>query len=146
MKSNAINKKSITSVSDFAELERIRDFVRCSAMKFGFAEDEAQKISLAVDEAVSNLIKHAFHLDSEKQIKIEVESRNNWFTVNILDDGKPFNPLEVDTPNMIEYLKNYEKGGLGIHIMKLVMDKIDYVPSHARGDSRNILRLSKQLN
>ncbi len=145
MKNDCANRNSINSVSDFAELAGIRSFVRCKALEFGFSEEDAQKISLAVDEAVTNLIKHAYKLDSEKQIRVEIDEHGDEFTVNILDDGIPFNPLNARTPDMIEYLKNYEKGGLGIHIMKLVMDDIAYLPGSPAQNRRNMLKLTKRL-
>jgi serine/threonine-protein kinase RsbW len=141
------NKKygSLTAVSDNSELIRIREFVEDNALKFGFNEDESQKIALAVDEACSNLIKHAYKLDKTKTIWINIETQNNEFVVKIIDEGSPFDPLEVTQPDMKKYFKNFKRGGLGIQIMKLVMDTINYFPSYD-GNSKNILELRKHLN
>jgi serine/threonine-protein kinase RsbW len=136
--------KRICAISDFAELNRIRKFVVDQAVDFGFSEEESLKISLAVDEACTNLIEHSYKHDKNKQFFIQIDTGMNNFTVSILDDGKPFNPTYVKPPNMNEYLKKYKRGGLGIHIMRKVMDEISYFPS---GDTnkKNVLKLKKTL-
>ena len=136
--------KMICALGDFEELSRIRKFVYSQAMNCGFKDEEAQKICLAVDEACSNLIRHAFHFDRSKEICIQVEFAKKLFTVSIIDEGIPFDPLSVETPNMSEYFKQYRKGGLGIQLMRKVMDEIDYSPSDDK-HPRNVLKLKKAL-
>jgi serine/threonine-protein kinase RsbW len=127
------------------ELSRIRDFVYNRAIHYGFADEEAQKISLAVDEACSNLIKHAFKFDRERQIQVEIEIGKKYFTVKIMDDGVPFNPLSVTEPDMKEYFNEFKRGGLGILIMRKVMDKISYTPSSSK-NKKNTLLLKKAFS
>jgi serine/threonine-protein kinase RsbW len=136
---------SLIASSDNSELSRIRDFVEQNAIQFGFDESNSQKIALAVDEACSNLIKHAYKLDKSKNIWINIETQSNEFVVKIIDEGNPFDPLEVPKPDMKKYFKSYKRGGLGIQIMRLVMDKINYFPSNG-GNTKNILELRKVLN
>lgn len=139
-------QNNLCAVSDFKELGRIREFVLKKAIVFGFSDDEAQKISLAVDEACSNLIRHAFNFDSNKKICVEIELNNkDMFVVNILDDGKPFNPLDVESPDMKSYFREFRTGGLGISIMKKVMDDISYTPSDSK-KAKNLLQLKKNLS
>lgn len=130
---------------DFKELKKIRSFIIKHAKSFGFNDSESQNIALAVDEACSNLIKHAFKFDSEKKILIEIEKNSRFFTVKIMDDGAPFNPLEVEAPNMEDYFREYKIGGLGIQIMRKIMDEITYLPSKP-SQGNNILTLKKALN
>jgi serine/threonine-protein kinase RsbW len=144
-KNKNINPDTICAVGDFKELSRIRDFVFARALDRGFSDGDAQKIVLAVDEACTNLIEHAFKLDKSRNICVTVELEPNTFTVNIIDDGKPFDPTGVSKPDMDQYFKQFKKGGLGIHLMRSVMDEISYTPSTSSGDSKNILRLSKQI-
>lgn len=130
---------------DNSELERIRDFVSRKASDFGFDDATTQKITLAVDEACSNVIRHSYKFDTEKQICISIGSIGEEFIIKIFDEGGEFNPLKVESPDMSEYLKNFKKGGLGIHIIKLIMDEIQYTPNV--GDpARNMLCLKKYLH
>jgi serine/threonine-protein kinase RsbW len=131
--------------SDYAELYRIREFITRNALSFGFNDKEAGDISLAVDEACTNLIKHAYRDDSEKTIRLLIETNKKKFIVKIMDDGNPFNPLEAPLQNMKEYLSNKQKGGLGIHIIRSVMDEISYYPS-TKSQPENVLTLQKTLN
>ena len=140
-----INDKYICVRSEFTELQHIRDFILNQAIAFGFPEKEASNIVLAVDEACSNLIKYAFKLDDSQEFCIEIGNELNDFIVHISDQSNSFNPLDVDRPDMPKYFKELKRGGLGIHIMRSVMDNIEYSPS-TRKSNKNILKLVKSLN
>ena len=141
------NIKSIKSnfEATFDELDDIRAFVKDNAELFGFNEDDSYKISLAVDEACTNLIRYSFKLEPSHKIKIEISENRNEFIINIKDNGNSFNPLDVPAPDMEEYLQKFKRGGLGIHIMRSVMDEISYFPSKQNG-RQNVLKLVKMLN
>lgn len=146
IKEKVLNKEnSICAFGDFSELQRIRNFVFTKAQLFGFDENEASKIALAVDEACTNLIKHSFNLDKSKEFCVSIEPANMEFIVKILDKGSPFNPLDISELDMKEYFRNYKKGGLGIQLIRSIMDKISYLPSNAQ-KTENELVLTKKLN
>src|SRR3989339_1556417 len=109
-KEKILNKENyICACGDFSELHKIRNFVYSKAQVFGFDDNDASKIALAVDEACTNLIKHSFNLDKTKEFCVSVEPSSFNFTVKIHDKGQPFNPMEVDKLDMNEYFKNYKK-------------------------------------
>lgn len=137
--------KKVCATSDFTELYRIREFVMKRAEEFGFSDYDASQIGLAVDEACTNIIKHSFKTDKSKQFCVQIETNANFFIVEISDDGKPFDPLSVPEVNMKEYIKNYKRGGLGIHIIRNVMDEVEYSPSKGP-NSMNTLKLKKYLH
>lgn len=136
--------KSICTSASIQELERIRDFIDYWATGFGFNEIDTNKIILAVDEACSNLIKYAFHNQSQNEICIKIENKKPYFIINISDNAPPFDLTERPDLNMNEYFNLMKRGGLGIHIIKNVMDEIIYKPSGNKR-SRNLLKLKKQL-
>ncbi|TAL70936.1 MAG: ATP-binding protein [Bacteroidetes bacterium] len=145
-KNKILNKGNIICCcGDFSELYRIRKFIYKNAQLFGFDENESNKIALAVDEACTNLIKHSFNLDKSKEFCVTIEPSTLKFTIKILDSGEPFNPLQVVETNMNEYFKGYKKGGLGIQIIRAVMDEISYLPSNIER-KENILILTKILS
>ena len=117
-----INDKYICVRTEFSELEHIRDFIVKQAVSFGFPENDASQIALAVDEACSNLIKYSFKLDDSQEFCIEIGNKLNDFIVHILDQSDSFNPLDVDRPDMQEYFKELKRGGLGIHIRNGISD------------------------
>ena len=82
----------------------VREFVSASARKFGFSDEEVSKIALAVDEACTNVIKHAYKFDPTKVITVTIRPRGRTFEVSIRDTGRQFNPSDVLAPDMKEYL------------------------------------------
>ena len=145
MKSKKQDNEQITFRSDYSELYRISEYIILNALSFGFDHENAEKISLAVDEACTNLIKYAYGLDNNKTIRLIIETNKKNFIVKIMDDGNPFNPLEVPMQNMKEYIGKMQKGGLGIHLMRSVMDDITYFPMN-KSHPENVLKLQKTLN
>ncbi len=138
--------KSICTSGSSQELEKIRDFIDYWATEFGFSKIDTNKIILAVDEACSNLIKYAFQNTNENdnEICIKIETKKPDFIINISDDAPPYDLTERPDLNMNEYFNRMKRGGLGIHIIKNVMDEITYKPSDNKS-TKNILKLKKQL-
>jgi serine/threonine-protein kinase RsbW len=136
---------TICTAVDPVELSRIRDFVKSKAEVFGFGDGDCNRIVLAVDEACSNLIEHAYKKDSTKLLCVEIDSLDKDFIIKILDNAIPFDPLKVKQPDMEVYFKTLKRGGLGIKIMRLVMDEILYYPSNEQNQV-NTLILKKHLN
>ena len=121
MKTTSIKVESRTE-----RLIAVRDFVSESARAFGFSDEDISKIALAVDEACTNVIKHAYRSDPTKIIQVNVRAGDGTFQVAILDEGIPFNPMQVQPLDMKDYLTHYRRGGLGVHLMKSLMDKVEY--------------------
>lgn len=125
------------------ELVAVREFVSGAAREFGFQDEDVSKIALAVDEACTNIIKHAYKFDPTKHISVSIRHRNGAFVIVIVDTGKAFDPQGVRTPDMQEYLTHYRRGGLGVHLMRSLMDKVEYDISPGK---QNEVRLTKYLN
>lgn len=104
----------------------VREFVSDAARQFGFSDEDVSKIALAVDEACTNIIKHAYRYDPNRHITIAVHGEDAAFQVVITDTGLQFHPEAVHSPDMREYMQNYRRGGLGIYLMKSLMDKVEY--------------------
>lgn len=130
--------------ADYSELEELREFIREKAVSYGFPDNVAYNIALAVDEACTNLIRYTFKDDNTQKICIHIDTDDEEFTVEITDKGSPFNPETVPPVDMVQYRSSYKKGGLGIHIMRSVMDEIIYQPS-TKKNPINILKLKKVL-
>ncbi|MBI4548636.1 MAG: ATP-binding protein [Ignavibacteriae bacterium] len=112
--------------SQTEKLEFVRTFISEAAQQFGFDEDSVQNIVLAVDEACTNIIKHSYEYASNKDIDIRIMTDDHRFEIIITHQGKPFDPKSVEIPDMPAYLASYRKGGLGMYIMRAMMDEIEY--------------------
>ena len=120
----------------------VRKFVSEAAEQFGFDDEQVSKIALAVDEACTNVIKHAYKFDPNHTLSIKIHPHNREFEVLITDHGKSFNPNAIKLPDMEEYLSHYEHGGLGVYLMKSLMDKVEY---DIEPGKKNQVRLVKYL-
>jgi len=108
-------------------LELIRFFVGKVAEKVGFDDEDIGKIELACDEACTNVIKHAYGERKDPQsLDIAIKLDYQKLTLIVTDHGKGFDPLAIRIPDMKEYLAELKVGGLGIYLMKTLMDEVDY--------------------
>ena len=124
------------------KLFTVRNFVAEAAHTFGFDEESMNKISIAVDEACTNIIKHSYNYASNKEIDVTIVMNNSKFEVVIVHQGKSFDPEAIKSPDMKEYLSHYRRGGLGIHLMRSLMDKVEY---NILPNQRSEVRLVKYL-
>ncbi|MFA6235189.1 MAG: ATP-binding protein [Bacteroidota bacterium] len=125
----------------------MRTFVSDAARQFGFGEGDVGKIELAIDEACTNIIKHAYKYNPDGIIEIRLsiqqgKEKTRKFIVEILDSGVSFDSSRYTAPDMTEYFKKLRHGGLGIVLMKKLMDEVEFGP--AVGD-RNTIRMIKYL-
>ena len=132
--------KTILSRTD--NLLEVREFVADAARQFGFADEEVANIVLAVDEACTNIIKHAYQYAPDKEISISIFRNNGAFEIKIVDEGKDFNPNELRAPDLRQNLSQHRRGGLGVYLMKKLMDKVEY--NFASGH-KNEVSLTKYL-
>lgn len=137
MKSRTIHIESRTE-----RLIAVRDFVSEAAREFGFTDDDVNKIALAVDEACTNVIKHAYRFAPDRDIAVTVRPHNAAFEVAIRDTGTGFDPTDVHAPDMQDYFAHFRKGGLGVYLMKRLMDKVEYDIDPGK---QNEVRLIKYL-
>ncbi len=112
--------------SDTGQLESVRGFVESAAREFGFDDDDVSNIVLAVDEACTNIIKHAYGGAATGEIRIEIRPKGKTFSIHILDSGKPFDPEGIEPPNLRKHLTEFRRGGLGVYLMRRLMDKVEY--------------------
>ncbi len=128
--------------SQTENLEVIREFVSGVAKKVGFGDDEINKIELAVDEACTNVIEHAYQNDNTKDIDVAVKLDYQKLTVVVTDKGKSFKPSDIAIPDMKKYLAELRVGGLGIYLMRTLMDEVDF---KIQPGVKNEVHMSKYL-
>lgn len=122
MKSKKLIVKSRTE-----NLSRIRDFVSTSALESGITSDVVETIILAVDEACTNIIRHAYKSFPDGDLIIKVKFFQSKFIISITDYGKSFAPETIPKPDLQKYYRQRKVGGLGMYLMKTLMDDVKYV-------------------
>ena len=113
------------------------------AMKQFGIEDETFQVQLAVNEACTNIIEYAYSGDSEKPIKILCSMSGNDLVIEIRDWGKPFDPDSVPQPDTESELLERKEGGIGIFLLRQMMDDVRYV---FRAGRYNELRMIKHIH
>lgn len=114
----------IPSVTE--NLQLIRDFVMKIADNAGFNNENQEKIALAVDEACTNVIKHAHKFSSRRLIDIFVQTDSKKIKITITDKGRGFDIGEIKDPDLKKYVKEARHGGLGIYLIKTLMDDVQF--------------------
>ena len=117
---------SITIPASTEYLMQVRELVSRYAAAAGFSEHEIEEIRLAVDEACTNVIKHAYHEDGSKTIQITLELKENQLVISLLDSGNTFDPGTYCYPNLIDRIRKRKRGGMGIYLIRKFMDKVEY--------------------
>jgi serine/threonine-protein kinase RsbW len=120
-----INRELVVK-STTDNLSSIRTFIKQTASDAGVTNEITGKIILAVDEACTNIIKHAYKYSSEGKITIKVNSDEQKLTIKIIDDGGHFDPDLVPEPNLEKMQFERKGGGLGMFLMKKLMDEVKY--------------------
>lgn len=124
-----------------ANLEQVSDFVLEMARQWHFPEQFTDHVQMAVDEAVTNVMEHAYGGRADGRIDIECRMTGRELQIEIRDQGEPFDPDTIQQPNIHSPLSERAIGGLGVFFMRKLMDKVEF----ARDRHGNITRLTKKL-
>jgi serine/threonine-protein kinase RsbW len=121
-------------------LAEVRDFISDHAINEGFSPDSVADLCLAVDEAYTNIIKHAYHFDTSKSVKIDLEFDNKQICVRLTDHGESFDEKKYVMPDISEQIKNKRRGGMGVYLIHKLMDEVSYDST----EKENIIQMCKK--
>lgn len=125
-----------------SNLKGAREFIRTSLKGYNISELEMGAIVLALDEMCSNLMIHAHHCNPQHHIELRIEIvSQHQFVFEIIDDGSMFDITQFNEPEIDSLIQEKRKGGLGIRLVKSIMDKIEYL----KEDGKNVCRLTKSV-
>lgn len=132
---------NMTIASSTRHLEQVRRFVEEHTLKAGFDAQAIEQFKVAVDEACTNVIKHAYNGEDSHELSITIVTKKDRCTISIQDTGVAFRPQEYHEPDIFELAKRRHAGGFGVHIMRRLMDHVEY----ATDGPVNEVRLTKYL-
>jgi len=135
------NQFALEVESDLKNIPVISDFLADALNGLGADQATVYKVQLAVDEACTNIIKHAYS-GQKGPIAIICELVNDNLLITIQDKGKAFDPHSIPQPDLDADLDNRKIGGLGIYFMQKMMDDISYEFNSKEG---NKLTMRKRL-
>jgi len=124
----------------FDNLAEISEFVVGAAKEAGLNSSAVYAVELAVDEACTNIIEHAYGGEGKGDIQCCCDISKDSLTITLRDRGRPFDPNKVPVPKSKANLKNLKSGGAGLYLMRKMMDEVRF---EFTKESGNILTLVK---
>ena len=126
-------EQSLNSVVDFVDM--VLDHIECPTRA-------RRQIHVVADEIFSNIARYAYgHDTGDATVRMGFESPNHMLVLTFEDHGKPFDPCRSDDPDTALTIEDRPVGGLGIFMVKQMMDVVEY----CRRNGCNVLTLKKQL-
>ena len=125
-------------ISNPKYMHLVRNLTRGSAELIGFSKIDSEKISLAIDEACTNIIKHSYNNDFNQKIVINIYLDEKKLEVHLKDFGKKLDLSEIKFRN----IRKIKPGGLGVSLIVKIMDIVEYINT---SENCNIVKLTKFL-
>jgi len=133
---------SITCLNRLEEIGNVAQRIEAFGLAHGLSPEVVFTLNLALDEVVTNIISYAYADAAQHEIAIRVTLDGNDVSVRVEDDGKAFNPLDTPTPDLGPDIDRRPVGGLGVHIVRSLMDALEY----QRVNDRNVFIMRKRLD
>ena len=133
--------KTVQFAAKFEFLDEIREYVGNIARESGFGDKDVYNIQLATDEAASNIIEHAYENIADGVLELACGVQGDTIKIILTDHGDPFDPSEIPLPDLKADLSDRKIGGLGIFLMRKLMDEVHY---ESKADKSNTLTLLKR--
>ncbi len=128
--------------SSTKNLAMIREFISGVGEQAGLDAKDVGKLELAVDEACANVIEHAYGDDNSKEVVIRATFDAEELRIDVIDTGKGFDPNSVPSEELDKLIAERKSGGLGMRLMKTLMDKVWYEIEPGR---KNELHMIKRI-
>ena len=134
--------KKLVIKNDISEISKLATFVEELSEEFNLTPELNFNLNLVLEEAVSNVILYAYGKEVQKEIALLANMSNNNLIFVLTDSGKEFDPTKVPDADVTLSAEEREIGGLGIFLIRQIMDMVEY----QRIDGKNVLTMQKQLD
>ena len=124
---------------DLAEVGRVQEILSSIWETRGLPPESEGAVSLALEEALSNVLRHSSTEGADKEIRVRFQVDGQGFAFELSDAAAPYNPLTRADPDVTASLDERRPGGLGVFLLRKLADELTY----ARRDGRNHLRFRK---
>ena len=135
-------KEVLKLKNDMAELNKLHRFIEKLGRNLCLPKKYIIETTVALEEVVSNIISYAYGDRENQPIKISViPPADEELVLRVEDSGRPFNPLKAAKPELTYDLETCDIGGLGIHLVRKLMDDVSY----DYRECKNILEMKKSI-
>jgi serine phosphatase RsbU (regulator of sigma subunit)/anti-sigma regulatory factor (Ser/Thr protein kinase) len=132
----------LTLANRLSEVERLISALEQFGQVHRMADSDVQAVTLALDEVITNTISYGYDDEGAHEIRVRLTLANGGLSAEVEDDGKPFNPLTAPQPDLTGPVEARPVGGLGVHLVRSVMNHVDY----RRESGKNRLLMSRRLS
>jgi anti-sigma regulatory factor (Ser/Thr protein kinase) len=136
-----LQEKNLEIMNRTEEIEKITIFLEELQPEWNIPDQLVLSLNLVIEEAVINTINYGYDDDREHLIELSFALIQGELSVTICDDGKAFDPTIMKEPDVTLSAEDRPIGGLGIHLIRKLMDKVEY----KRENKRNYLTMIKTL-
>lgn len=132
--------------AQYSYLDEVRDFIKTKAEIYGLDSSQTYAVELAVDEAFTNIIEHAYGGECAEEIECTCLISNDGLVITMKDCGRTFDPAAVPEPNLEADLEDRQVGGLGLFFIRRLMDDVQFSIQPSGYDNRdcNVIRMVKR--
>ncbi len=138
MKTSERHTLSVNASTDY--LAEVRSVAAKQAEICGFPKDQISDIRLAIDEAFTNIVKHAYKNKPHQKIELVFKCSDHSLQISLFDSGHPFSGNNYTAPDVKERVKQKKRGGVGVYLIKELMDEVRYLHQ----DDCNEIRMIKK--
>ena len=131
----------LTLHNDISQISLLAGFMDSVASEFGLDPSLAMNLNLALEEAVTNVIMYAYPEGVDGEVYLDASKEGNCLKFTLSDKGKPFDPTAVPEADVSASVEDRPIGGLGIHLVRNIMDKVGY----RRIEGKNVLTMTKNI-
>lgn len=131
--------------SETKSIEKITNFVEKILKENKICSEAVEEILVAVDEAVTNVIRHSYKDKKDGVIQLHLVMKDNKIIISLFDDGMTFEPKRVPLPIFSKNIDKRTLGGMGIYLMKQFMDEVTFYFKGTNGRKKNEVKMVKFL-
>jgi anti-sigma regulatory factor (Ser/Thr protein kinase) len=135
-----IEQTTLVLKNNVTELEKVMSFISSLCARNSISPEIEYDLNLALDEVISNIVRHAFPDGQEHTFTVNLSLNDQEFVARIEDEGVEFDPTQHQAPDLNAPLEERKLGGLGIHLVRQIMDGMEY----DRVAGKNLLTLRKK--
>jgi len=125
----------------FENLAKIGEYIEEITAKAGLDEKQRYAVQLAVDEAASNIIEHAYRDVEDGKIELTIEHSPKKLVIIVHDEGEPFDPKTVEKYNMELSLEDMTDRGAGLHLIENLMDEVEFEFNAEEGNTLIMVKM-----
>lgn len=135
------NRLELRLSNSIAELQSVNSQLEQFGEIWNLSFELIFNLNLVLEEILSNIIFYGYDDSAAHTIELNIGLEGEIIEIEIIDDAKPFNPLDRPDPDISQSLESRKIGGLGIYLVKKIMDDANYI----RKNDKNILILKKNI-